>query len=290
MNIERDFFMWYYVYPPTEKVCFLPFYLHSIGLHELQPPISKRKGYEYDQFFYHEHGSGTLILNGKKYPLLEHYAFFIPAHVPHEYYPDGDVWDVRWMAPGGSGLPDLYRCLGLENGGAFPVSEIAPLDLILNRMHTELIGDKENGNLYASACVMEFIAEFARQAGLIRSAPMAEEGLEDTYSRHIRRLKDYIDYHYMHPVELAELCELIGVSPQHLCRIFKRCTGMRPMEYIIRRRVAAAKNLLANSDHSIGDIAYWCGFDNNNYFWRIFRQIEKMTPGEYRKAHRAQAL
>lgn len=277
--------MWYYVYPPTEKVSSLPYYLHSIGLHELQPPIAKMNGYEYDQFFYHAHGSGTLILNGVKYDLPEKSAFFVPAHVPHEYYPSGDIWDVRWMAPGGSGLWPLYHFFGIEKGGAYPIADIAPLDIIMNRMHSELIKDKENGNIHASACIMEFLTEFARQTGNIKTNSDAIETTDDIYSDHMKVLKDYVEYHYMHHIALSELCNLILVSPQHLCRIFKHCTGMRPMEYIIRRRIDAAKDLLSNSSHSIGDIAYWCGFENNNYFWKVFKQTEKMTPNEYRKKY-----
>lgn len=279
------YFMWYYVYPPTEKIVSLPYYLHSIGLHELQPPIAKMNGYKYDQFFYNLRGSGTLILNGNRYDLPAQSGFFIPAHVPHEYYPTGDVWDIRWMAPGGSGLGVLYSFLGMEKGGMYPLADIAPLDIIMNRMHSELIKDKENGNVYASACIMEFIMEFARQAGNIKLKTVLSENENDIYAGHMKILKDYIEYHYMHHIALSELCELIDVSPQHLCRIFKYCVGMRPMEYIVHKRIDAAKELLINSSHSISDIAYWCGFENNNYFWKVFKKTEKMTPNEYRRRY-----
>lgn len=281
--------MWYYVYPPTEKVSLFPYYLHSIGLHELQPPIAKTNGYEYDQFLYHAHGSGTLILNGVKYPLPEQSAFFIPAHLPHVYYPSGEIWDVRWMSPGGKGLDSVYRFLGIEKGGVYKMADIAPLDIIMNRMHSELIRDKVNGNLYASACIMEFIMEFARQAGLIRDELIPPDTPKDVYFEHMNVLKDYIEYHYMDHIMLSELCELISVSPQHLCRIFKHCTGMRPMEYIIHTRIQAAKDLLVSSNHSISDIAYWCGFENNNYFWKAFKRIENLTPNEYRKKYNTTA-
>ena len=277
--------MWYYEYPPTEDVSFMPYFLHSIGLHELQPPLARPLGHEYDQFFYNSNGSGTLIMNGIGYDLPEGSAFFIPAGVPHEYYPSGDIWDLRWMLPRGDGLPAMYRKLGLENGGVYKLADYRPLDIIINKMHNEIIADNHNGNLFASAYVVEFIMEFARQTGNISTEhnSVADYSDKDTYLKYTDILRDYIKYHFMHNITLNELCHLIDVTPQHLCRIFKQCTGMRPVEYITHIRLDYAKNLLANTKHSISDISVWCGFENQNYFWRIFKKNVNMTPGEYRK-------
>lgn len=275
--------MWYYVYPPIEEVKNLPFYLISIGLHELQPYIVRPNGHDYDQFFYNSHGSGVLVVNNVTYDLPEGSAFFLPAGIPHKYYPLGRVWDVRWMVPAGNALKDLYRQLHIEKGGAYNLLDSAPLDIILNRMHTELIRDKIRGNYFASGCIYEFILEFARQIGAL--APCNDLITEemDTYSGHMELLRDYIDYHFMHHISLDELCSLIAVTPQHLCRIFKKCTGQRPMEYIAQKRINAAKELLHNTRHTINDISTWCGFENLNYFYRCFKTLENMTPGEFRQ-------
>ena len=58
--------LWYYMYPSTEGVTDLPFYVVSIGLHELQPRIERPNGYDYDQFFYNCTGSGWLEINVMK--------------------------------------------------------------------------------------------------------------------------------------------------------------------------------------------------------------------------------
>lgn len=68
--------LWYYMYPSTEGVTDLPFYVVSIGLHELQPRIERPDGYDYDQFFYNCTGSGWLEINDHKYELPEGSAFF----------------------------------------------------------------------------------------------------------------------------------------------------------------------------------------------------------------------
>ncbi|MFT4143909.1 MAG: AraC family transcriptional regulator [Mobilitalea sp.] len=277
--------MWYYLYPSIDNVKNFPMYLISIGLHELQPYIGKPNGHEYDQFFFHCHGSGVLKMNNKTYNLPENSAFFIPAGVPHEYYPLESTWDVRWMVPAGYALNELYRQLSIEKGGAYSLSEAAPLDTILNKMHYELVQNKENGTYFASSYVYEFILEFARQTGKLLPCKPESHDSKDPYVRQMELLHDFIEYHYMHPISLNDLCQLVSVTPQHLCRIFKRCTGQRPMAYISQRRIKAAKDILLKTQHSINDISLWCGFENLNYFYKCFKQQTNTTPGEYRQKH-----
>ncbi len=292
INIEeyehRGKNMWYYMYPETDKADNLPYFLHSIGLHELQPPIAKPHGHEYDQFFYSTHGTGTLILNGKRYTVKEGYGFFIPQHIPHEYFPSENVWDIRWMVPRGNSLSDLYSMLNIT-GGIYALNDTSPLDIILDKMHKELIYNKDNGNLFASSHVCEFIMEFARQAMLLDDlTPFALQPDSDIGQKHIALLKDYINYHFMHRITMAELCRLTNLSAQHLCRIFKKYIGMRPTEYILSIRIERAKELLSATNHSINDISLWCGFENNNYFWNSFKRLTGMTPGQYRLSHKPQ--
>ena len=155
--------IWYYMYPETEGVEDLPFYVYSIGLHELQPKIDRPEGFAYDQFFYNAIGSGWLEMNGKTYELPEGSAFFIPKKMPHAYYPDGDIWDIRWMTPAGTGLKELYRKFHLENGGVYTLQDESGLDRILNQMRMVLIEHPKHGNVLAAGAVYAFIIEFIYQ-------------------------------------------------------------------------------------------------------------------------------
>ncbi len=277
--------MWYYSYPSTKEAESLPLYLYSIGLHDVQPLLFRPEGHTHDQFFYNTKGSGTLIVNRTKYDLPEKSGFFLPARLPHEYYPDGDVWDIRWFVPCGPALPALYKAIGLDFG-IFPLKDVSHLDNLLNKMRNELMFNDINGNLFASAYINEFILEFACQAGLIKREKAYSRQTQSSYVRHMRLIKDYIDCHYMQNITMDDLCRLEGLTPQHICRIFKSCTRMRPMEYIARIRIDNAEKMLTHTGHSISEIAYWCGFDNENYFWKTFKQITGSTPGEYRKNNR----
>ena len=69
-----------------------------------------------------------------------------------------------------------------------------------------------------------------------------------------------------------------------LCRIFKDALGMRPMEYVNQVRIEMAKSLLLYSDLSVREIGQKCGFQNTNYFNKIFKKFEHLTPLEYRNS------
>lgn len=144
------------------------------------------------------------------------------------------------MVPGGSGLPELYRSLHLDGGGVYQLEDESDLDLILNRMRHKLIQNEELASVFAAGYVYEFLIEFARQTSL-RDKKRSKEG---KYSLYMKELKEFISNHFMYLISLGNLCAVVAVSPQHLCRIFKESTGMRPMEYVTQVRVDMAKNLL----------------------------------------------
>jgi len=284
--------MWYYMYPDTTAVSDLPYFLHSIGQHELQPRIVKPMGHEYDQFFYGTKGNGVLILDEKKYDILAGDGFFVPAHVPHEYYPKDSIWDIRWMIPRGNGLPQLYEKFELK-GGVYHLRNLTGLEIQMNEMREELLHDELLGNYYASAHVQEFIMEFIKQTGILNQKKKNHsfQGTNtipknNIYQKHMNVLADYVDHHFMNPICETELCQLLNLTPQHLSRITRACCGMTPIEYVNHIRIDKARSYLSFTNLNACVIAKHCGFENNNYFWRTFKKRTGMTPGEYRKRYK----
>ncbi len=282
--------MWYYMYPDTSGVEDLPYFLHSIGQHELQPKTVKPEGHDYDQFFYNTKGDGVLILEGKKIDVPAGDGFFIPAHVPHEYYPKDSVWDIRWMEARGDRLTQLYEKFGLK-GGAYHLWNLTGLEIQMNKMREELLNDEILGNYYASAHVQEFIMEFIKQTGILNqqretAATPGSVQKKNVYKKHMNILADYVDHHFMNPINENELCRLLNLTPQHLGRITRTCVGMTPIEYVNHIRIDKARSYLGFTNLNACEIAKYCGFENNNYFWRTFKKQTGLTPGEYRKRYK----
>jgi two-component system, response regulator YesN len=85
------------------------------------------------------------------------------------------------------------------------------------------------------------------------------------------------------PVSLNALAERLGVNPSHLSRTFKQALGMTLTDYINQLRIEEAKYLLDHSDDSVTAIASQVGYNDANYFSKVFRKWERVTPHDYRK-------
>lgn len=94
----------------------------------------------------------------------------------------------------------------------------------------------------------------------------------------------YIKEHFMEPISLQQIADHIFVSRGYLSNIFNEVTGFKLTEYINIQRINHAKELLANSDDSITDIAGNSGFESITYFEKIFRQTTGVTPLKYRQS------
>jgi len=101
----------------------------------------------------------------------------------------------------------------------------------------------------------------------------------------VRRVTDEIDLHLSSPVSPPELAERLGVSPSTLARRFKEATGTTITGYVARRRSERAARLLTTTSQSVRDIAVFVGYEDANYFVKVFRGEYGMTPTAYRDAH-----
>lgn len=81
----------------------------------------------------------------------------------------------------------------------------------------------------------------------------------------------YIDKNYMKQPGLESISKAAGVSSQHLCRLFRQTLNCRPMEYITKRKIQAAKMLLAETQKTVEQIAEETGFCDSSYFARFLK-------------------
>jgi two-component system response regulator YesN len=95
----------------------------------------------------------------------------------------------------------------------------------------------------------------------------------------------FIEQNYMQPgLSLQATAEKLYVSPEHLCRIFRRETGSTFVDYLTSTRIRKATELLLNSDLKIHDIASDVGYSTQHYFSVIFKRLMGVSPAEYRKS------
>ena len=267
--------MFFYDYPILGKEKELPLYLINMGLQECQDHIIRKEGYPCSQILFCTKGSGTLIIDKKKTIISPYTAIFLPAFYPHEYFSNEKVWDIHWVVPGGSGLEAIFQGFNLKSPGIFKLQDSKKLENIFFSMHEALHSDSLFGNYRASGYLYDFLIEFYR---IISSKNQCI-----SFNPTIQKAVDYINCNFTRQITMEDLCDVCRVSKQHLCLLFRTTLHARPMEYITKRRLQAAKELLTVSQLTIESIAEETGFCTASYFCKMFKRYEGMTPLNFKK-------
>lgn len=100
----------------------------------------------------------------------------------------------------------------------------------------------------------------------------------------LKQMLAWIDQHMEEPITVKHIADAANVCPRECQRMFRRYLHSSPVEYVLRRRIFFAANLLTTTDHSVTDIALACGFSSPAYFTKKFHEIAGAAPLAYRKA------
>ncbi|WP_051955466.1 AraC family transcriptional regulator [Beijerinckia mobilis] len=101
----------------------------------------------------------------------------------------------------------------------------------------------------------------------------------------LKRVVTYIDEHLSGAVTLADMAVAAGLSRMHFSAQFRRATGLRPHEYLVRRRIERAQDLLRETREPLVQVALAVGFQTQAHFTTVFRRITGETPYQWRCAH-----
>lgn len=99
----------------------------------------------------------------------------------------------------------------------------------------------------------------------------------------VKKAKAIIDAEYSQRIDVRYISKQLGVSTNHLIRLFKRYSGFTPTQYVIKVRVGHALKLLQQEDLRILDIAYTVGFKSLSNFYKCFKEQTGHRPNEHMK-------
>jgi AraC-like DNA-binding protein len=102
----------------------------------------------------------------------------------------------------------------------------------------------------------------------------------------LRRVLDFLSAHLSGDPTVAELAHECGLSSGYFARAFRQTTGVTPHQWLIRKRVERARQLLLGNGLGLADIALVCGFVDQSHFTRVFAKFEGDSPGRWRQRHR----
>ncbi|RED61785.1 response regulator transcription factor [Cohnella lupini] len=100
----------------------------------------------------------------------------------------------------------------------------------------------------------------------------------------IAQIVAFLDANYFEDVSLIDMATRFHMDPSYLSKLFKSVTDENFIEYVTRKRMEKACELLRSSDRKINEIAELVGYENQRYFSQVFKKFTGMTPSEYREA------
>ncbi|HXD75067.1 MAG TPA: helix-turn-helix transcriptional regulator [Vicinamibacterales bacterium] len=117
----------------------------------------------------------------------------------------------------------------------------------------------------------------------------AESGMS-AYRAHAARIQFVVDRKHVDPsLTIGRVARMIGITPQHVCRVLKRERGLTFAEVLRDARVLAAQRLLRDSSCSMKEIAFRVGFRHASQFTRAFASSCGVPPSEFRAREAAAA-
>ena len=96
---------------------------------------------------------------------------------------------------------------------------------------------------------------------------------------------NYIEQNLNKPIHVNELSRYAYINRTTFFTWFKEQFGFSPLEFINKRRMSQDKLLLSSSKYSVAQVADHCGFEDVNYFVRLFKEVEGVTPGVFKQGN-----
>lgn len=259
----------------------LPFFLATIGHDWPQEAIMRTDGYPWYQWIQCISGQGELTLGGVTMEIGPGYGFFLLPDEPHEYRSLSGDWTTDWIGFGGSAVPDMLGFTGIHKSGVYEISDMLRLKTIMREAYTASLDDSAIAFHEMSVLVYELLLALK-----VALSPRTR----DAQPRHnkLRPVLQYIRHHYLENITIDTMAQVLDVSPQYLCQLFKQTLEMRPFEYLTLFRISKTKEIIIeNPEISLGDLARLVGFSDSNYLCRVFKKAEGISPGAFKRLHSA---
>ena len=167
-----------------------------------------------------------------------------------------------------------------QKGLAFPLSTIISIRPFLNSL------THETQSFHAVSHFLILLHELSQSDDAYTLASSSFAHTEPTMeSRRIKKVHEYLITHYSEEIRLSQLATLVGMSEASLSRFFKLRTGKCFSDYLINIRIGFAIRLLVDTEQTVSEISFNCGFNNISNFNRIFKKSKGCTPKEFREIY-----
>ena len=270
-------------------------HLQEVGsLTAIRPHTSKREKLQSYLCFMVEDGEGELVYEGKKYELKTGDVVFIDCRKAYSHSTgmnlNTGLWSLRWCHFYGPSMPAIYAKY-CERGG-LPVIRGADVGCGADMGHGSDASQYSTiiSDIYTLASSSDYIRDMRINGKLndlltllMESSWHREAHTNAPKKMEISQVKSFLDEHYKEKLSLESMASHFFIDKHYLARLFKEQYGVTLVTYLQQVRITHAKRMLRFTDKSIEEIGLECGIGELNYFSRVFKKLEGVSPSEFRR-------
>ena len=195
----------------------------------------------------------------------------------HRCRPDPETgWGTLWIGFGGKMARSIVRRVFHQDGSfVLPVAKANEFESSAMRLVNQMLKFGERRLLSSAGDLMSLLGRIAEEDFDSEAVVTTSGAIREAQSEIIRRACETID--------LMELAKSVGMTYDSFRHQFADMTGFSPLQFQLTERMRVAKNLVANTNMPISEIARRTGFSSAAYFARSFKAATKLSPIGYRR-------
>lgn len=269
--------------------------VRCIYMHVAEPDDhwdSDPHAHEYNEICYVARGSGLYIIDDVEYSMKVGDIFFLPKGCTHAERGDSaDPYELRFImlennSEKSHALDDIFfsKPHRLHSSKSQQVKRI--WDQILN----EIVDHDEGYLAVVESCMKMLYAILYREIGTeesILAVSSIKNDVQHVQRREFlsQRMRSYVMENISRAFTVDEIAQAFHYHPKYLTALIRKETGRTLTGYILSVRLECACDLLGKTQYAISSIVPMCGFKNDTYFYRVFKQEFGMTPAQYRSRY-----
>lgn len=220
-------------------------------------------------------GAGNLRYEARNHRVREGETLLLLVPHNHRYWLEQNGhWEFFWISMNGEEALRIHKAILSTTG---PILSLKP-ETIEHLADCSLRLISGGGEAPGSASAIAYEAAMALYDDVFGAHPV--------FSQEYRTMQHVIQHimtNLEHPLPVEKLAEVSGLSRAHFSRVFAASEGMPPAEFVLRKRLQRATKLLTKAAHlSVKEVSIMSGFEDPNYFAKVFRRYFGASPTEFR--------
>ncbi|MEM6317599.1 MAG: AraC family transcriptional regulator [Bacteroidota bacterium] len=187
---------------------------------------------------------------------------------------------VQWNQGIFAKIPELSLLFQLlktaSKGLIFDKKNVADLIPRIQRLH-----QLEGSNLYVQ--LLELLLQLTDCPFKTLSTSSFKKDLPNTYNSRMTKIHDFVEVHFNEKIYLKQLADLVNMTEPSFARFFKKMMGRSFFVFLNEYRINRVSQLLVDTDKSVTEIAFSCGYESLPFFHKQFNKFKKVSPSKYRK-------